>query len=157
PIKEGSLHKLLIVFSEAPMELGILFSRGNVSCSFKATIVTITRPTKAKKRKILFQLAPSNESIVPPAIEATIGATALITINKQKNLGLSLTLKTSLTTARDRTAPAEAVNPCRNRAAINTIILGANAHKIEVITKLYVAINIGFLLPCASLIGPITN
>src|SRR5699024_11355683 len=138
---ERYLHNLLIVYHEDPMELLILFSCGNVSCNFKATIVTITRPTKAKKRKILFQLAPSNESILPPAIGATIGATALITINKEKNFVISLPLKTSLTTARDRTTPAEAVNPCRNRAAINTIILGANAHKIEVITKRDVAIN----------------
>lgn len=106
---------------------------------------------------MLLQLVDSKDRIAPPAIGAIIGATALITIKSAKNFVSSLPLNTSRTTARDRTTPAEAVNPCKKRAAINMKIFGDKAHRMEAAAKRKVAINKGFLLPRASLIGPITN
>src|SRR5699024_1197990 len=155
------------------------FSGSNVSFNLFATMATVNSPTKPKKKKMLCQLADSKDKIKPPTNGATIGATALITSNKQtnfvnsrtinrthitpldittttkeKNFVSSRPLNTSRTTARDRTTPAEAVNPCKNRATIKITIFGANAHKMEAKANKDVAISNGFLLPWASLIGP---
>src|SRR5699024_11723099 len=130
----------------APSELGIRFSGRSVSFSFIAVIATIKMPIKAKKKKMLRQFADSKDSIAPPTMGAIIGATALITIKSAKNFVNALPLNTSRTTARERTTPAEAVNPCINRAAINVSILGANAQNMDANAKRRVAINKGFLL-----------
>ncbi|SIC05224.1 Uncharacterised protein [Mycobacteroides abscessus subsp. abscessus] len=57
------------------------------------------------------QLANGSKRSAPPVIGAIIGAVAFITINSEKNFVSSVPLNTSLTTARDRTIPAEAVSP----------------------------------------------
>src|SRR5699024_12695250 len=124
PINERSFNKLPIVLIVTPIELGIRCSLFNVSCNFQAIIAKIINPIKLKKIKILFQLVPLKDKIAQPAIGATIGATALITINKAKNLVNNLPLKTSRTTAREITTPAEAVNHCKKRTPITTVRIG---------------------------------
>src|SRR5699024_8026544 len=140
-----------------PSELGVLFSGGSVSFNISAMMTTIKTPINARKIKILCQFVNSNDRIAPPAIGAIIGATALMTIKSAKNFVSALPLKTSRTTALDKTTPAAAVKPCTKRAAINVVILGAKAQSTDASAKREVAINKGFLLPWPSLIGPMTT
>ena len=131
----------------APSELGIRFSGGSVSFNIRWMITTIKTPIIARKIKILCQFVNSNDRIAPPAIGAIIGATALMTIKSAKNFVSALPLKTSRTTALERTTPAAAVKPCTKRAAINVAMFGAKAQSTEASAKKEVAISNGFLLP----------
>lgn len=92
--------------------------------------------------------------MAPPVIGATIGATAVMTINSEKNLESSLPVNTSRTIARDSTSPAEAVKPCKKRAATKVVILGDSAQNREDNANKKIQINSGFRLPCASLTEP---
>src|SRR5699024_11376067 len=69
----------------------------------------------------------------------------------------ALPLKTSRTTAREITTPAEAVNPCKKRAPIKTVIFGASAHKSEAPANKGRATRSGLFRPKESLSGPKMN
>src|SRR5699024_8923718 len=155
PINTRSDNNVLKFFTVLPKLLGTRLSFGNVSSKRTKITINSRNPTTLKVAKIPFHSV--NANTIPPKIGANIGAKLLMSMSVAKNFVNARPLNESRTIAREITIPAEAANPCKNRAAINAVIVGENIQMADAIPYPINENMSGFFRPYTSLIGPNTS